>query len=185
MKVAAVVLAAGSSSRLGQAKQLVVLGKERLLERAVRVAGEAGCAPIVVVLGARGPEIEQACTLGSALVLHNEAWSEGMASSIRLGVGAVHGLADAVMVLGCDQPAVTAGHLLRLMGQEVTASLYAGRRGIPACFPQEVLGRLMELRGDRGARDLLQRARAIELPRGELDIDTPESLALLRSIYGA
>src|ERR1700722_15477383 len=130
--VAAVVLAAGGSSRLGEPKQLVRLGEENLLERAVRVAREVGCWPVVVVLGASAEVIRSQCSLGDARVLVNEGWEEGMASSIRLGVGALSGV-DGCVVMTCDQPAVTVEHLSRLtVGDEVKASRYAGRNGIPA-----------------------------------------------------
>ena len=153
-RTGAVVLAAGASRRLGEAKQLVVVGGERLLERAVRVAGEAGCAPVVVVLGARGSEIEAGCDLRGAQVVVNEHWAEGMASSLRLGVGAMPADVDGCVVLACDQPAVTAEHLRLLMerGEDAVASAYAGRQGVPACFAREVFGELMKLSGDRGAR---------------------------------
>ena len=184
----AVVLAAGASRRLGEPKQLALVGGERLLERAVRVAGEAGCAPVVVVLGARAAEIEQACGLEGARVLRNADWAEGMASSIRVGVAALTGSVDAVVVLGCDQPAVTPEHLRALMAGvaagSVTASAYAGRRGIPACFAADAFVELLALTGDKGARDLLQTARAVELVDGELDVDTVESLSEARARYG-
>ncbi len=149
MSVAAVVLAAGGSTRLGEPKQLVRLGGENLLERAVRVAREAGCWPVVVVLGASAEVIRSQCSLGDARVLVNEDWEEGMASSIRVGVGALSGV-DGCVVMTCDQPAVTAGHLSRLMGDEVRASRYAGRDGIPAFFPAAVFGDLMGLAGGYG-----------------------------------
>ncbi|HMH11874.1 MAG TPA: nucleotidyltransferase family protein, partial [Edaphobacter sp.] len=114
MSVAAVVLAAGSSSRLGEPKQLVRLGGENLLERAVRVACEAGCAPVVVVLGAGAEMIRSQCSMGDARVLVNEGWEEGMASSIRLGMGILEDV-EGVVLMTCDQPAVTVGHLSRLM----------------------------------------------------------------------
>src|SRR5205823_6575293 len=83
---AAVILAAGASTRLGQPKQLIVLGGETLLDRAVRVAAEAGCWPVVVVLGADARRVLARCPLRSAAVLVNPWWQEGMASSLRLGV---------------------------------------------------------------------------------------------------
>ena len=185
-KIAAVVLAAGSSSRLGEAKQLVRLGSERLLERAVRVAREAGCEPVVVVLGARAEEIQAECALGDAWVVRNEEWAEGMGSSVRFGIGALPADVEAAVVLACDQPAVTASHLRELIGRHaaVVASSYAGKRGVPACFAAEVFGGLRELRGDRGARELLQQAETVELPEGELDVDTTESLARARERFG-
>ena len=175
---AAVVLAAGASTRLGEPKQLVMLGGETLLERAVRVAHEAGCVPVVVVLGAAAELVAARCDLGSAVVVVNEAWEEGMASSIRVGIGGVGG-ADGVVLMTCDQPAVTAEHLLALMavGQVTTASAYAGRRGVPAYFPAASFPALMELTGDAGARELLRGAATVELVGGELDVDTATDLA--------
>jgi molybdenum cofactor cytidylyltransferase len=174
---AAVVLAAGASIRLGEPKQLVVVGGETLLERAVRVAREAGCAPVVVVLGAAAEQVATRCNLGGAVLVMNSGWEEGMASSIRVGVGAVGG-ADGVVLMTCDQPAVTVEHLLVLTAAgEVTASAYAGRRGVPAYFPAASFPALIELRGDAGARELLRSAPTVELVGGELDVDTANDLA--------
>ena len=184
MSIAAVVLGAGSSSRLGEPKQLVRLGEENLLERAVRVAREVGCWPVVVVLGASAEVIRSQCSLGDARVLVNEGWEEGMASSIRLGVGALSGV-DGCVVMTCDQPAVTVEHLSRLtVGDEVKASRYAGRNGIPAFFPAAVFGELMELRGDKGARELLAGSGFVELEGGELDVDTLGDLVRVRELFG-
>ena len=95
-------------------------------------------------------------------VINNE-WREGMASSIRLGVrtlGVVAKNAEGVLLMTCDQPAVTAEHLRTLMkAGETTASAYAGRRGVPAYLPSTAFAQLMELRGDAGARSLLAQAR--------------------------
>ncbi|HWW23986.1 MAG TPA: nucleotidyltransferase family protein [Edaphobacter sp.] len=183
MSIAAVVLAAGGSSRLGEPKQLLRLGGENLLERAVRVAREAGCGPVVVVLGASAEVIRSQCSLGDVRVLVNEGWEEGMASSIRLGVGALSGV-DGCVVMTCDQPAVTVGHLSRLIGNEVRASRYAGRNGIPAFFPAAVFGGLMELRGDKGARELLAGVGFVEFEGGELDVDTVGDLIRVRELFG-
>ena len=174
---AAVVLAAGASTRLGEPKQLVMLGGEALLERAARTATAAGCAPVVVMLGAAGEQIAARCDLGDAVTVLNPEWAEGMASSIRAGVAAVAG-ATGIVLMTCDQPAVTAEHLRALMASsEVTASSYAGRRGVPAYFPAASFAALLDLRGDSGARELLRAAVAIDLPGGELDVDTAADLA--------
>jgi molybdenum cofactor cytidylyltransferase len=183
VRVAAVVLAAGGSSRLGEPKQLVRLGDENLLERAVRVAREAGCGPVVVVLGASAQVICSQCSLGDVRVLVNEGWEEGMASSIRLGVGDLSRV-DGCVVIACDQPAVTVEHLSRLIGNEVRASRYAGRNGIPAFFPAAEFGDLMGLRGDKGARELLAGAGFVELEGGELDVDTVGDLVRVRELFG-
>ena len=186
MRIAAVVLAAGASSRLGSPKQLALLGGETLLARAIRAAVEAGCEPVVAVLGAEAELVREQCRLRSVRIVVNDGWAEGMASSIRLGVEAVCGQVDAAIVMTCDQPAVSSEHLRRLAardGGQITASAYGGRRGVPAYFPAEYFPELMRLRGDQGARELVAAAEAIELPLGELDVDTPERLAAAKRIY--
>jgi CTP:molybdopterin cytidylyltransferase MocA len=188
VSVAAVVLAAGESRRLGEAKQLVELTGERLLERAVRVATEARCEPVVVVLGARAEEIRAATRLGGAKVVVNEGWREGMASSIRVGVNAVGADALGIVVMTCDQPAVDAAHLERLMRAGAAeavrvSSSYAGRRGVPAYFPVEDVAVLTALVGDAGARALLEASKTVRLKGGELDVDTREALEAARARF--
>jgi CTP:molybdopterin cytidylyltransferase MocA len=182
--VAAVILAAGASSRLGSPKQLVVWDGETLLERAVRVTREAGLSPVVVVLGASAEEIRQRCALGDALVIVNERWAEGMGSSIRAGIEAL-GEVEGCMIMTCDMPMVTAGHLRMLMASgTMVASRYAGRLGVPAYFPEVTFPELLRLQGDAGARDLLGCAGAIELAGGEMDIDTVGDLEKAQDVFG-
>jgi CTP:molybdopterin cytidylyltransferase MocA len=185
--IVAVVLAAGGSTRLGEPKQLVILGGDTLLERAVRTAREAGCGQVVVVLGAAYAEILARSRLGDAVPVINDEWKEGMASSIRLGVrtlGFIAKDAEGVLLMTCDQPAVTVKHLNLLMQkQEVKASRYAGRNGVPAYFPKKYFSPLMALTGDAGARSLLAQASSEDLEHGELDIDTAEDLARARELF--
>jgi molybdenum cofactor cytidylyltransferase len=184
MRVGAVVLAAGASKRLGEPKQLVRLGTETLLERAVRIASEAECSPVVVVLGASSELIRAKCELHRAVIVVNDDWLEGMGSSIRVGVEKLENV-DSSVVMTCDMPAVTVAHLRSLMAMdEVTASAYVARRGVPAYFPKSVFPSLMKLSGDAGARDLLQSARCVELIGGELDVDTADDLARARELFG-
>lgn len=192
-KTAAIILAAGASTRLGQPKQLIRLGSETLLERAVRIALDAGCYPVVVVLGADAERVRAGCDLGEAALAANDAWLEGMASSIRTGLETVQSTLQeirteshtaGVVLITCDQPAVTPEHLRALtVSGEITASEYAGRRGVPAYFPASSFPALTQLTGDSGARELLRTAHAIPLPHGELDIDTPEALAEARKHF--
>jgi molybdenum cofactor cytidylyltransferase len=182
--IAAVVLAAGASRRLGLPKQLAILGDERLLERAVRLARAAGCSPVIVVLGAEHEQVLANCRLGDAVTVIHDKWEEGMGSSIALGVRACVGAAG-VVVMTCDQPAVTVEHLQALIrGAEVKASSYAGRKGVPAFFPERYFGELKALSGDVGARDLLRSADAVELEGGELDVDTAEDLERAQELFG-
>lgn len=189
MSIAGVVLAAGASRRLGSPKQLQMLHGKPLLYRAVRVAAEAGCSPVVVVLGAEAEKIRAACPLDDVVVVINGGWEEGMASSLRLGVETCRLIArqaEGLIVMTCDQPAMTADHLRELMQRKsATASRYGGRNGVPAFFPASDFDALLKLRGDTGARDLIANAEAIDLEGGEVDIDTVEDMERARERFGA
>lgn len=179
MKVAAVVLAAGASRRLGRAKQSLEIGGETLLERAVRVAVEAELEPVIVVVR----DEEAGTSLRGCDVVVNALADEGMAASIRAGVSRAMELGVAgVVVMACDQVALRVEHLRDLCGEvdRVTGSGYAGKVGIPAYFPAEKFGELMELRGDVGARELLLGAVAVVDEALALDVDTEADFEVLR-----
>lgn len=193
--VAALVLAAGASRRLGQPKQLLMYGGETLLERAIRLASEAGAHPVLTVLGANYEKICASVDLTRTSVpVVNDQWEEGMATSIHAGLKAlddVAPLAAGVLVLTCDQPRLSSEHLRALMDAFVTraataivASTYAGVVGIPAVFPRIAFSALHALRGDKGARTLLMEPPCTLItgpfPGGEVDIDLPEDLEQLR-----
>jgi molybdenum cofactor cytidylyltransferase len=180
VSVAAVVLAAGASRRLGRVKQGVEIGGETLLERAVRVAVEAGLKPVIVVLRDAGE-------LRGFEVVVNAMAEEGMASSIRCGVARAGELGvEGVVVMACDQVALGAEHLRALCGEtdRVTGSGYAGKIGIPAYFPAANFAELMELRGDVGARDLLRGAAAVVDEGLALDVDTEADVERARGLVG-
>jgi molybdenum cofactor cytidylyltransferase len=192
--VAAVVLAAGASRRLGQPKQLLMHGGEMLLESAIRLANEAGAAPVVTVLGAHAEVIRISIDLEAASIpVFNELWEDGIATSIHAGLNELNAVAPSAigaLILSCDQVRLTAGHLRLLMhtfiAQErpsIVASTYAGVLGIPAVFPRGVFPDLFALRGDKGARALLVEPPypliAVRFSGGDVDIDTPADLAQL------
>ncbi|HEY9126714.1 MAG TPA: nucleotidyltransferase family protein [Acidobacteriaceae bacterium] len=185
MRIAAIVLAAGASRRLGQPKQLVRAGDETLLERTLRVAREAGLREVFAVLGAHAERILKEADLGISIAVENAAWETGMASSIHAGLRAALEQTpdlEAVMLLVCDQPRLTAAHLVRLIDAaqegEVVASAYGGVPGVPAVFPASAFARLMELQGDAGARRLLQdrSVLTVAFEEGVIDVDTEEDL---------
>ncbi len=181
-KVAAVVLAAGASRRLGRPKQAVVLGGETLVERAVRVAREAGLTDMGVVVNQGAPWIERL----KATVLTNAASAEGMATSIGVGVRWAQSLgAEGVVLMTCDQVAVTAEHLRALYAQAgvMTGSGYAGKIGIPAYFPAAYFGALLMLEGDAGARQMLREARVVATEALAFDVDTEEDLARAQAMF--
>lgn len=181
---AAVILAAGASIRLGEPKQLVRLGGETLLERAVRVAQEAGLAPVIVVV--HDAELIDSLRARGAEVLLNRRYYKGMSTSIHTGIRWAQGrAATGVVLMTCDQPAVTADHLRALCAtpDSVTGSGYSGRIGVPAYFPANHWNDLLQLQGDKGARDLLRDARVVACESLQLDLDTPEDLKRARELF--
>lgn len=195
MSVAAIVLAAGASTRLGRPKQLLELRGETLLTRVLRLAAEAGAAPMIAVLGANFAAIRGSIASPDAICVVNGNWEQGIASSIHAGLDALESHSTdshGVMLLTCDQPRLTASHLRsmldRFTGQgdnEIVASCYAGVLGVPAIFPRSAFAALRGLHGDRGARSLLAnppcRLVEIDFPGGEIDIDSPADLAQIDS----
>ena len=190
-QVAAIVLAAGASRRLGQPKQLLLHGGETFLERAIRLANEAGATPVLAVLGAHRETIRASVCLNRAIPVINDCWEQGIATSIHAGVNSLDAVAPnakATLILSCDQPRLTAGHLRALIESfaaqpepSIVASAYAGVLGVPAVFPRLVFPELLALRGDKGARALLVEPPcpliALPFPGGEVDVDQPADLA--------
>ena len=184
-----IVLAAGASSRLGQPKQLVRLGGRPALHivvsNAVALAGHA----VTVVLGAHAQEMTHLLAHSPASVVVNREWEEGMASSLRRGLEVLPPACDAVLILLGDQVAVTTDDLKRLAaawkGEDsvIAASVYDQHVGVPAIFPRICFSELAELRGDHGARHVLERNRHrlahVLMPNAAVDLDTPEDLAAL------
>jgi molybdenum cofactor cytidylyltransferase len=185
----AIVLAAGSSSRLGQPKQLVKLGGRPVLHRVVSNAVAAVGQAVTVVLGAHAQELTRLLAHSPASVIVNRHWEEGIASSLRYGLAAAPPTCSAVLIMLGDQVAVTADDLKRLINawrghdSVIAASVYQGHVGVPAIFPQWCLTELRELRGDRGARLILERhahrLAQVQMPNAAIDLDTPEDLAAL------
>lgn len=193
MSVAAILLAAGSSSRLGQPKQLLRLNGETLLARMLRLAKEAGATPVRVVVGAHRDSLCRAVDFGGATVVVNHDWEQGISTSIRAGLQGLEESAaniDGVLIMSCDQPRLTASHLRSLIeaftekaDSTIIASAYGGIQGVPAVFPRAAFPGLRELRGDVGARAFLTKSlcKVIALPfeGGEIDIDLPADLTRL------
>lgn len=184
MPTPAIILAAGASRRLGTPKQSVLWEGEALLHRTARVALEAGFEPVYVVVGAATEASREALAGLPVAIVPNPDWEEGMGASIRAGMAALSEDAKAVLLLVCDQPLLTRGHLGELLrchlaGMErVLASVYGGVRGVPALFPKDRFPDLCALAGDRGARGLLQGKEVGEIVfvGGEVDVDTPGDL---------
>jgi molybdenum cofactor cytidylyltransferase len=185
----AVVLAAGASRRFGSAKQLVRVAGRPLLHTAVTRASEVTGNALLVVLGAGAAQLAPLLKHTPGSVLVNHEWREGLGSSIRTAVARLPPSCTGVLLLLADQAAVTADDLKRLAGtwrkqpQCIAAARYSGITGVPAIFPRSSFRALGELRGDKGARALLERNAAnivpVPMPSAAVDIDTPEDLLAL------
>ena len=192
MSVAAIILAAGGSRRLGQPKQLLQVHGETLIALTARIAREAGAVPVFVVLGAEAEKIRAVLSASDVVLVENTQWQSGLSSSVRAGVEAVEAqsaTAQGVLMMNCDQPRLNADHLRELIAafcasaNKCVVSSYAGVQGVPAVLPRDLFGELKLLTGDKGAKSLfsahLQSIAAVPFEGGEVDIDTPDDLAHL------
>jgi molybdenum cofactor cytidylyltransferase len=192
-RLGAIILAAGESSRMGSIKQLLELDAVPLVARAAEAALAAGARPVVVVLGAQSERVGGALARLPVTVVLNADWTSGMASSIRAGVEALAAMEpgiDAVLLAPCDQPALSADVISRLWdlhrsSGRTSAARYSGRNGAPAIFGRADFGQLMELKGDKGARHLLnggpEAVASLDLPEMALDLDEPRDVDTWRS----
>lgn len=144
------------------------------------------------MIGAEAPRCrKELCGLEVELVV-NESWPRGLASSIRAGLAALQQARPApaaAILMACDQPLVTAGILARLAAayresrNPVVACAYAGTLGVPALFDRSLFGELRALKGDRGAKAVIERHRAravsVEFAGGAVDVDSAEDIAQL------
>jgi nicotine blue oxidoreductase len=159
--VAGLVLAAGEGRRYGGPKALVELGGRLLVERAVGVLTEGGCAPVTVVLGASADEVARRADLTGTRTVLNPEWPTGMGSSLRVGLAALaSGHADAAVVLLVDTPGIGAAAVRRLAAyaapDAIAVATYGGRPGHPVLLGRRHWAEVARLaEGDAGARAYL------------------------------
>ncbi|MEO5718245.1 MAG: nucleotidyltransferase family protein [Chthoniobacterales bacterium] len=193
VKIGAVILAAGSSSRLGQPKQLLQYEGRILVRRAAEAAFAAGCDPVAVVVGAEREKVAAALRDLAVLIVPNEDWAHGIGTSIRAGVARLREN-DAVLLLVCDQLFLSADLLRRLIDDQqktqkpIAASAYAGTVGVPSLFTRACFAQLLSLGEEEGAKTLLtsppNEVAQIDFPLGAIDIDTPGDFRALQDDHG-
>jgi molybdenum cofactor cytidylyltransferase len=179
------VLAAGSSARMGRPKQLLPYNGKSLLEHAVDIANDAEANPVIVVLGYNAVLMEKQIDEKKVHIVENKAWKEGMASSIRCGLNTlmhIAPLSDAVILMVCDQPYVSASLINDLIamqkntGKLIVTSQYENAIGPPALFYKTIFPGLLELQGQAGARKIVERysndVATVLFAQGNIDIDT-------------
>ena len=192
MSAAGLVLAAGAGRRFGGPKALVRYGDELLVERAARTLSAAGCAPVLVVLGAEAATVARTAELGDAVVVVNDGWPSGMGSSLSVGLSALADLGAAgAVVLLVDQPHVSAELVERLVahwgdGVPAVSASYGGQRRNPVLLDASVWADVKATAtGDVGARVWLDTHAddvvlvACDDLGSAVDIDTPLDLERL------
>jgi molybdenum cofactor cytidylyltransferase len=195
--IGAIVLAAGESRRMGRPKQLLQFKGETLLRRASRAAIEAGCEPVIVVLGNRSDEFAtELANLPVNVTVNvtvNATWASGIGSSIRVGLQRILEISpasDALLIMLCDQPLIDATILRQLIAtyrqssKAICASSFARTIGPPVVVGREFFPKLANLADDRGAKEIwLKHPESFGIFACEAaaaDIDTPADYERLR-----
>lgn len=188
-KIVAAILAAGSSSRFGSPKQLAQIGTKPLIDFAMDAVDGAGLDHICVVLGSNFDAINDHLLRrkdSSAIkfqTLQNSDWKNGLSSSIQTATKfAIEEDATHLLLLACDQPFVSSVLLQKLLKfaneathkVDIVACKYGNSVGIPAIFPATFFNELIGLKGDKGAKSVIQRYATpvlVEFPQGSRDVD--------------
>jgi molybdenum cofactor cytidylyltransferase len=187
LKYGIIILAAGSSSRLGSPKQLLRVHGITFIAHVVKQASALPNAITLVVSGAADQEIRTALQSAEVPIFFNPQWETGMAHSIKTGLEALlltePGI-EACMLLVCDQPHLSTSLLKEMVNLYETsragilACSYGNTAGSPAIFERQYFEELMRLKGQEGAKKIIQKYQTnavyLPFPNGVVDIDTAE-----------
>ena len=189
-----VILAGGASTRLGQPKQLLRYHGKTLLDHSLDEAINAKVDAVVIVLGKNADLFKDEINKEKVSVVVNKDWIEGMASSVRLGLDALLNskpYIDAAIFMVCDQPHISSSILNTLITtqqkttKQIVTCNYGESIGPPALFHKKYFRQLMELKGDIGARNIIQEnmndVATVLFPEGKIDIDTKEDYEALKN----
>lgn len=187
-RVAAVVLAAGMSTRMGRNKLLAEIQGEPLVKRVVRSIEASAARPIIVVTGHDHALICAALADTNAMTVHNPDYRGGLSTSLRKGIGEVGECDAAIIVLG-DMPAITSSVIDKMIAayapkkrNAICVATSRGRRGNPALFDRVFFRELQTISGDIGAREIIRLHWPLvcEVDVDDdgplIDLDTPEEL---------
>jgi molybdenum cofactor cytidylyltransferase len=193
-RVAAIILAAGKSSRFGTPKQLEKLGRQTLLERTLRTVARSKVDRVILVLGHRAKSIIARTNLDRAQTVINKRYDTGLSSSLRAGLRAATPGADAVLVVLADQPFLSTSTINRIIaaywrtGRPIVAPLFNHNQGNPVLFDRSLFDELSRISGDLGAKSVIKKHEGAVLgleirdPKHFIDVDTREDLERVTSI---
>ena len=185
MKTGIIILAAGSSSRLGRSKQLLDYKGKTLLQNVINEALETNCQSVIVVLGANAEEIASQHQNDQVNLVINESWENGIASSIVAGLLTMvknNSEIESIIIAVADQVFIKMNNFNNLIekqketGKNIIASTYAETIGTPVLFKKDYFEALLSLTGEEGAKKILkqysQDVETVVFEHGEIDIDT-------------
>jgi molybdenum cofactor cytidylyltransferase len=190
--VTGLVLAAGSSSRLGEPKQLLPFRGTTLLGATLDVGRQCGFAQLLVTVGGAAADVQAAVDFGDAEVVENPEFGSGCGSSISAAIGRVDSASEGIVLMLGDQPGISAGTVRRLIDEggtsQVAVCRYTDGRGHPFWFARSVFDELRALHGDKAVWKVLESGRYSVTEVGiegavPIDVDTWDDYeALLASI---
>ena len=195
MKTGIILLAAGSSSRLGRAKQLIEFQGKTLIKKAIEEAQNSQADCLVLVLGSNPELIQTGFDSSSTPFIVNPDWQHGMSSSMQAGLRFLmeKEVIDQVLLILCDQPFVDASLLDQLItakeesGKKIVASAYSNTMGVPALFDGRYFEELLQLSGSEGAKKVIfnhqAEVQALDFPLGAVDLDTEEDVNQFLILY--
>ncbi len=185
--IAILILAAGASTRMGSVKQLLPWNNSTLLENAISMAVKTTARDVITVLGANASVIQEKIKIKGSILLKNQDWHKGIGSSIACGIRVLNGREESyqgILIMLADQPMLGTEYLNKMIDtflnqkNQVVATNYKGRAGVPAIFGASYFKELTKLTTDFGAKNMLDRDQhliTILDPDGKTaDIDTPE-----------
>jgi molybdenum cofactor cytidylyltransferase len=180
------LLAAGSSSRMGQPKMMLPYNSKTLLQHIIDEVKATKNTTLLIVTGCYHTLIELSLIKQQIPLVKNEQWQAGMGSSIQTGMAYLmqhYPAATNVLIMVCDQPFISANLLQQMMaaklntGKGIVACTYIGAIGTPVLFDKKYFNQLLFLQGASGAKKLVQQFEedvvTINFPAGVMDIDTP------------
>ena len=188
--IAVIILAAGASRRMGQPKQLLPYRGQTLLGHVIQCALASSCSPVIVVLGCHADKIASEIAHFPIEIVNNPDWHQGMSSSIQYALDYLRERSiEGVIFLICDQPFISTDIIKQLINlytqsnKPIIASQYEETIGIPALFACNIYPELMQLKGDSGAKSIIQknhdRVATIKFPEGRIDLDKPADYHLI------
>ena len=190
-RIAGVVLAGGQSRRMGVVNKLLVkVDGKAMVRHAVDTVREAGAAPIIVVTGHEAGRVREVLDDADVIFVHNEAYAEGLSTSLRTGIAAVPDTCDGAVVALGDMPRLRAAHVERLIaafapntGHAICVPTWQGKRGNPVLWARRFFDEIEQVDGDVGAKHLIgayaELVHEVEMPDSGvlIDVDSPEALA--------